>query len=242
MGSLSTEIAEIAEIAEIVTKKPTSIYVPSSTRKESHSDTCSCSSSRAQNLSFVLEGINKVKFEDRPIPEIKNPNDVLIQVKYTGICGSDVSTNQPNPSLPPSLFLSLSNSKLPLQLEPRTHSPPSLFLSAQSKSLVLTSFPQTRSTTGRTAPSAPTPSPPPWSSATNPPASSSRSARPSPPSSPATRWPWSPASPAGAACAAKTGNTTFAPTSPLPPRRPTTERWPGTTCCRRTFATNCPWG
>jgi hypothetical protein len=44
----------------------------------------------AQNLSFVLEGINKVRFEDRPVPKIKNPDDVLVQIKYTGICGSDV--------------------------------------------------------------------------------------------------------------------------------------------------------
>ncbi|OJJ48067.1 hypothetical protein ASPZODRAFT_14220 [Penicilliopsis zonata CBS 506.65] len=43
-----------------------------------------------QNLSFVLEGIHKVKFEDRPIPELKTPHDVLVTVKYTGICGSDV--------------------------------------------------------------------------------------------------------------------------------------------------------
>ncbi|KAJ5659078.1 hypothetical protein N7507_005529 [Penicillium longicatenatum] len=46
--------------------------------------------STAQNLSFVLQGIHQVKFEDRPIPELKNPHDVLINVKYTGICGSDV--------------------------------------------------------------------------------------------------------------------------------------------------------
>ena len=43
-----------------------------------------------QNLSFVLEGIHQVKFEDRPIPELKNPHDVLVNVKFTGICGSDV--------------------------------------------------------------------------------------------------------------------------------------------------------
>ncbi|KAJ6121435.1 hypothetical protein N7512_003900 [Penicillium capsulatum] len=44
----------------------------------------------AQNLSFILEGIHKVKYEDRPVPQLKNPHDVLINVKYTGICGSDV--------------------------------------------------------------------------------------------------------------------------------------------------------
>ncbi|KAL1990359.1 hypothetical protein VTN49DRAFT_6198 [Thermomyces lanuginosus] len=48
------------------------------------------STATAQNLSFVLEGIKQVKFEDRPIPELVDPHDVLINVKYTGVCGSDV--------------------------------------------------------------------------------------------------------------------------------------------------------
>ncbi|KAJ5580140.1 uncharacterized protein N7459_006125 [Penicillium hispanicum] len=48
------------------------------------------SSPTAQNLSFILEGIHQVKFEDRPVPELKDPHDVIINVKYTGICGSDV--------------------------------------------------------------------------------------------------------------------------------------------------------
>ncbi|WEW59897.1 sorbitol dehydrogenase [Emydomyces testavorans] len=43
-----------------------------------------------QNPSFVLKGIKQVKFEDRPIPTIQHPHDVLINVKFTGICGSDV--------------------------------------------------------------------------------------------------------------------------------------------------------
>lgn len=45
-----------------------------------------------QNLSFVLQGIHMVQFEDRPVPELKSPHDVIINVKYTGICGSDVRT------------------------------------------------------------------------------------------------------------------------------------------------------
>ncbi|KAL1963253.1 hypothetical protein VTN77DRAFT_8578 [Rasamsonia byssochlamydoides] len=48
------------------------------------------SAETAKNLSFVLEGIQKVKFEDRPVPEIVDPHDVIINVKYTGVCGSDV--------------------------------------------------------------------------------------------------------------------------------------------------------
>ncbi|KAL2864871.1 NAD(P)-dependent alcohol dehydrogenase [Aspergillus lucknowensis] len=44
----------------------------------------------AQNLSFVLQGIHKVTYEDRPVPELGSPHDVIVNVKYTGICGSDV--------------------------------------------------------------------------------------------------------------------------------------------------------
>ncbi|KAJ9194239.1 hypothetical protein DTO166G4_7881 [Paecilomyces variotii] len=47
-------------------------------------------SETGENLSFVLEGIHKVKFEPRPVPELKDPHDVLVNVRYTGICGSDV--------------------------------------------------------------------------------------------------------------------------------------------------------
>ncbi|PYH91272.1 putative D-xylulose reductase A [Aspergillus ellipticus CBS 707.79] len=46
--------------------------------------------STVQNLSFILEGIRQVKFEDRPVPEIIDPHDVLVNVRFTGICGSDV--------------------------------------------------------------------------------------------------------------------------------------------------------
>lgn len=43
-----------------------------------------------KNLSFVLQGIHQVKFEDRPIPELKDPHGVIVNVRFTGICGSDV--------------------------------------------------------------------------------------------------------------------------------------------------------
>ncbi|KAH7109884.1 D-xylulose reductase A [Dendryphion nanum] len=43
-----------------------------------------------KNPSFVLKSIDKVAFEDRPVPEVKDPHSVLLQVNYTGICGSDV--------------------------------------------------------------------------------------------------------------------------------------------------------
>ncbi|KAH8116791.1 xylitol dehydrogenase [Phellopilus nigrolimitatus] len=41
------------------------------------------------NNSFVLKGILDASFEQRPIPELK-PDEVLIEVKKTGVCGSDV--------------------------------------------------------------------------------------------------------------------------------------------------------
>ncbi|KAJ9646463.1 hypothetical protein H2199_002512 [Coniosporium tulheliwenetii] len=47
-------------------------------------------SGQQENPSFVLEKAGQVKFEDRPVPEIKSPHDVIVEVKYTGICGSDV--------------------------------------------------------------------------------------------------------------------------------------------------------
>ncbi|KAI7664291.1 hypothetical protein KC319_g7523, partial [Hortaea werneckii] len=43
-----------------------------------------------QNLSFVLEKAGSVKFEDRPVPKLDSPYDVRVNVRFTGICGSDV--------------------------------------------------------------------------------------------------------------------------------------------------------
>ncbi|EXJ61945.1 D-xylulose reductase A [Cladophialophora yegresii CBS 114405] len=43
-----------------------------------------------ENNSFVLRGVKDVLFEDRPIPKLNGPRDVLLQVNFTGICGSDV--------------------------------------------------------------------------------------------------------------------------------------------------------
>lgn len=44
-----------------------------------------------QNLSCVLYGPGKVRFEDRPVPSLKDPHDVIIRISYVGVCGSDVS-------------------------------------------------------------------------------------------------------------------------------------------------------
>ncbi|KAL9082651.1 MAG: hypothetical protein Q9159_006259 [Coniocarpon cinnabarinum] len=43
----------------------------------------------SDNPSFVLQEPHKVTFENRPIPTL-GPHDVLVAVKTTGICGSDV--------------------------------------------------------------------------------------------------------------------------------------------------------
>ncbi|OAA62912.1 GroES-like protein [Niveomyces insectorum RCEF 264] len=42
------------------------------------------------NLSFVLKRPHDVTFEQRPVPTVTSPHDVLVAVNYTGICGSDV--------------------------------------------------------------------------------------------------------------------------------------------------------
>jgi D-xylulose reductase len=58
----------------------------------------------AQNKSFVLQEPGKVSYEDRPVPQLKDPNDVIVEVKYTGICGSDVrsrSIRKPGADRPP---------------------------------------------------------------------------------------------------------------------------------------------
>ncbi|KPI38910.1 putative D-xylulose A [Cyphellophora attinorum] len=45
-----------------------------------------------KNNSFVLTGSKSVAFEDRPVPSLSDhdPHSVLLQVNYTGICGSDI--------------------------------------------------------------------------------------------------------------------------------------------------------
>ncbi|KAH6651564.1 chaperonin 10-like protein [Truncatella angustata] len=44
----------------------------------------------SSNLSFVLDKPKSVSFHERAIPELGSPQDVLVSVSYTGICGSDV--------------------------------------------------------------------------------------------------------------------------------------------------------
>lgn len=35
----------------------------------------------------VFKGPHKVKVEERPIPQIKEPTDIVVKVKYTALCG-----------------------------------------------------------------------------------------------------------------------------------------------------------
>ncbi|GAD99405.1 alcohol dehydrogenase [Paecilomyces variotii No. 5] len=44
----------------------------------------------AVNPSCLLYGPFDARFEDRPLPEINDPNDVIVKIAYTGVCGSDV--------------------------------------------------------------------------------------------------------------------------------------------------------
>lgn len=42
------------------------------------------------NLSCLLYGPGDARFENRDIPAIEDPHDVLIRISYVGVCGSDV--------------------------------------------------------------------------------------------------------------------------------------------------------
>lgn len=47
-----------------------------------------------QNPSFILEKPLSLKYEDRPVPKLQTDRDVIVDVKWTGICGSDVSSQK----------------------------------------------------------------------------------------------------------------------------------------------------
>jgi D-xylulose reductase len=46
---------------------------------------------RTPNLSCLLYGPHDARFEDRQVPTISDPYDVIIRIAYVGVCGSDVS-------------------------------------------------------------------------------------------------------------------------------------------------------
>jgi D-xylulose reductase len=45
-----------------------------------------------RNPSIVLYGAKNAKLEERPVPELSDPNNVIVRIAYVGVCGSDVST------------------------------------------------------------------------------------------------------------------------------------------------------
>lgn len=36
----------------------------------------------------VFDGPHKVSLQDRPVPEVKAPTDIVVAVSYTALCGS----------------------------------------------------------------------------------------------------------------------------------------------------------
>jgi D-xylulose reductase len=45
---------------------------------------------QTSNLSCLLYGPHDARFEDRQVPVISDPYDVIIKIAYVGVCGSDV--------------------------------------------------------------------------------------------------------------------------------------------------------
>lgn len=43
------------------------------------------------NLSCLLYDPHDARFENREVPTITDPYDVIIRIVYVGVCGSDVS-------------------------------------------------------------------------------------------------------------------------------------------------------
>jgi hypothetical protein len=47
----------------------------------------------------VFKGPLKVALEERPIPQIQHPTDVIVKVRYTALCGRYVYLDIPQHSL-----------------------------------------------------------------------------------------------------------------------------------------------
>ncbi|CAD0086552.1 unnamed protein product, partial [Aureobasidium mustum] len=50
---------------------------------------------KTSNLSCLLYNPHDARFEDREVPTITDPYDVVIRIAYVGVCGSDVSPTNP---------------------------------------------------------------------------------------------------------------------------------------------------
>ena len=60
--------------------------------------------------SIIFKKPGVYAYEDRPVPQIKNPDDVQIKVLGVGICGTDLHVLMDPPSIPRSLTLSSATS------------------------------------------------------------------------------------------------------------------------------------
>jgi len=47
----------------------------------------------------VFKGKLQIAIEDRPIPNIQEPTDIIIKVKYTALCGRQDSQTTASPAL-----------------------------------------------------------------------------------------------------------------------------------------------
>ena len=47
------------------------------------------------NKCCLLYGPGKAGFENREVPVLEDPHDILVRVSYVGVCGSDVSSSSP---------------------------------------------------------------------------------------------------------------------------------------------------
>ena len=46
--------------------------------------------SKSENPSCLLYAAGDARFEDRPVPQIQDPFDVILRIAYVGVCGSGV--------------------------------------------------------------------------------------------------------------------------------------------------------
>ncbi len=49
----------------------------------------------------VFKGPHKIAIEDRPVPKIQDPTDIIVKVIYSALCGSELHVfrgHQPSPT------------------------------------------------------------------------------------------------------------------------------------------------
>lgn len=59
------------------------------------------SMSKSTMKAVVFDGPHKVSIQDRPIPRIKEQSDIIVEVTYTALCGSELHVyrgHQPSPT------------------------------------------------------------------------------------------------------------------------------------------------